>query len=228
MTTLQLIVGGGFAAPMKLLAETFELDTGHRLVIRYAATPELIEMAKGTSALDLAVVPREVFDDADAAAHFLPGSRIEIAHVGLGVAVRAGAPRPDIGTADAFRQALLAARSVAYLPGSASGAQITRIFERLGIAGEMKMKIKAQTAPAEIPRAVAEGRAELALFGINVLTSPGVELVGPFPAELQQEIVYSARVCTRAQAPELALTVIDFLKTPAARNVVRAQGLTPS
>ena len=224
---LQIIAGGGIAGPLKLLAPQFESATGHRLVIRFGATPELIKMATGT-AFDMAVVPREVFNDAAAKAMFATGPTVDIARVGFGVAVRAGAPKPDIATPEALKQALLKARSIAMLPASAAGAQVLKTFDRLGIGEEMKTRMKVQPSPADIPRAVAKGDAELGVFLLNVLAAPGVDLVGPFPPELQQELVFTSAISARAGDPAVAKAFIDFLRTPAAAAVMTAQGMTPA
>ncbi len=224
---LQVIAGGGIAGPLKVLAPQFESATGHKLTIRFAATPELIKMATGTP-FDLAVVPREVFNDAAAKAMLLPGPTVDIARVGFGVAVRAGAPKPDIGTPEALKQTLLKAQSIAMLPSSAAGAQVLKTFDRLGIGDEMKAKTKVQPSPADIPQAVAKGEAELGVFLINVLAAPGVDLVGPFPAELQQELVFTSGVAARTGDPAAAQAFIDFLRTPAALAVMKTQGMTPS
>ena len=222
---LQVIAGGGMAGPLKVLAPQFESATGHKLTIRFAATPELIKLATGTP-FDVAVVPREVFNDEAAKAMFVPGPTVDIARVGFGVAVRAGAPKPDIGSSDALKQTLLKARSIATLPSSAAGAQVLKTFDRLGIGQEMKAKTRAQPSPSDIPQAVARGEAELGVFLLNVLAAPGVDLVGPFPPELQQELLFTSSVAAKAGDPAAGRTFIDFLRTPTALAIMTGQGMT--
>lgn len=224
---LQVIAGGGMTGPLKALAPVFEKTSGHRLVIRFAATPDLIRMATSGDPLDAAVVPREVFQDAAARARFAPEANADVARVGFGVAIRAGAPRPDIGTPEKFKQVLLAARSISTLPASAAGAQVLKTFDRLGIADDMRGKIRAQKLPADVAQAVVAGDAELAVFLLNVLAVPGVEIVGPFPAELQQELVFQSAIAVNTAHAAAARSFGDFLKSPEARAVIAAQGMTP-
>src|SRR6476619_5251868 len=197
---LQVLAG----AAMTELGAQFEIASGHKLVFRFGTTPELIKLATTGGPFDLAVVPREVFKDAAAQAQFVPGPTTDIARVGLGVAVRSGTPKPEIGTPDALKQTLLKAQSIASIPASAAGAQVFGVFERLGIGEAMKAKTKAQATPAQVVQAVANGEAELGVFLVNVLTAPGLDVVGPFPAELQQEVVYTSAVAAKAREAEAA------------------------
>jgi len=224
---LQILAGGAMSGPLKELGAQFESASGHKLVFRFGTTPELIKLATTAGPFDLAVVPREVFKDAAAQAQFASGPTTDIARAGLGVAVRAGAPKPDISTPEALKQTLLKAQSIASIPESAAGAQVLRAFERLGIGETMKAKTKVQTAPAQIVQAVAKGEAELGVFLLNVLTAPGLDVVGPFPAELQQEVVFTAAVAANSKEAEAAKAFIAYLKTPAAIAMIKAKGMNP-
>ncbi len=184
-------------AVLNELAPPFERASGHKLVIHFDSTPNLIKLAGDP--FDLGVVPIDVFKDATAKARFVLPT-VDIARVGYGVAVRAGAPKPDVSTPDALKKTLLGAQSIAYLPTSAAGAYVTGVFERLGIAEAMKVKTKPQSTTGEIAEAVAKGDAELGVFLVNVLMVPGVEIAGSFPADLQQETGFHCGYRRRYQA----------------------------
>ncbi|MDB5821680.1 MAG: molybdate transporter, periplasmic molybdate-binding protein [Herminiimonas sp.] len=224
---LQVLAGGAIAAPMKDLAAPFESASGHKLIFRFGTTPELIKLATTGGPFDLGIVPVDVMKDAGSRARFAAGPTTNIARVGLGVAVRAGAPKPDIGTPDALKQSLLRAQSIATIPASAAGTQVLRVFETLGISEAMKAKTKAQATPAQIVQAVANGEAELGVFLVNVLTAPGLDVVGSLPAEVQQEVVFTAAVAADSKESEAAKAFITFLATPAAAAVIKAKGMNP-
>jgi molybdate transport system substrate-binding protein len=157
---------------------------------------------------------------------FAAVARPTISSVGLGAVVRAGAPKPEIGSSGEFKQALLKAKSVAILPESVNGKHFLSVFQRLGIGEEMKAKIKPQTTPAQVAEAVAKGEAELGLFISNALVSaPGVDYVGPVPAEFQQTLVFAAAVGAKAKETAAASALIQHLTTPAAAAVMRANGM---
>jgi molybdate transport system substrate-binding protein len=232
MTTLQaaelkVIAGGSMMASLNQLGPEFERTTGHKLSIHFDSTPNIIALITSGAPFDLVVVPIDVFKGATAKARFTSGATVDIARVGYGVITRAGAPKPDVSTPDALKKTLLDAQSITFLPASAAGAYVTKVFERLGIAEEMKAKTKAQAAPAQIAPAVAKGEAELGVFLTNVLIAPGVELAGPFPAELQQELVFSAAVAGDTKAADAAKAFVDYLRTPPAAAAIKAAGMIP-
>jgi molybdate transport system substrate-binding protein len=141
--------------------------------------------------------------------------------------VKAGAPKPDVSTPDALKATLLKAQSITFLPASAAGAYVLKVFDRLGITDAMKAKTKVQTIPGEIPKAVASGEAELGVFLTNVLLAPGVELAGPFPGDLQQELVFVGAPAADSKDAASAKAFLDYLKTPEAVSVFKAKGVTP-
>jgi molybdate transport system substrate-binding protein len=224
---LKLIAGGSLTGLFKELGPQFETTTGHTLSIHFDSTPNIIARINSGTPFDVAVVPADVFKDAAAKSHFVPGPAVDIARVGYGVIVRAGAPKPDISTSEAFKKALVAAKSVASVPASAAGAYITKVYDRLGIGDEIKAKTKAQLAPTAIAPAVANGEAELGIFLVNVFNAPGIELVGPFPDDLQQELFFTAAMAADTKAPDAAKAFIDYLKTPAVTAAIKASGMNP-
>ena len=225
---LQVLAGGGIAGPLRELAAQFERASGQKLVLRFGTTPELIKLATTGGPFDLGVVPRDVFKDAAAQARFAPGPSTDVARVGLGVAVRSGAPKPDISTPEALKQALLKAQSIAAIPASAAGTQFLRICESLGISEAVKAKTKVQPAPAQVVEAVAKGEAELGVFLINVLIAPGLDVAGPIPAALQQEVVFTAALAASTRQADAAQAFITYLRTPAAAAILKAKGMNPA
>jgi len=223
---LQIIAGGGIAAPLNEIASQFESRTGHKTLIRYGTTPELIKMATGT-AFDLGVVPEDVFKDSAARNRFTPDVTPIVARVGLAVAVRAGASKPDISTPESLKRALLNARAIASIPASATGTQLAGVYDWLGISEEMKAKTRAQPAPAQIIEAVAKGECDLAVFLINVLNDPRLDVVGAFPAEVQREVVYATGIAANGKEPDAAKAFVAYLRSPAAATVIKAKGMNP-
>jgi molybdate transport system substrate-binding protein len=224
---LKGLAGGSMTVSLQELAPLFERATGNKVTFHFDSTPNLIKAVTSGQPFDLGVVPVDVMKDAAARAGFAGGPTIDIARVGYGVAIRAVAPKPDIGTPEALKATLLKAQSIATIPDSAAGAYVLSVFAKLGIADAMKAKTKVQTTTGAIPQAVAKGDAELGVFLTNVLIAPGVELAGSFPAELQQELLFTAAVARDTKEAAAAKALIDYLKTPEAIAVLKAKGLTP-
>ena len=224
---IRVLAGGAMTAVWTEIKPKFEQASGHKLDIFFGTTPNLIKEATSGKPFDVGIVPVEVMEDAAARARFVGGPTIDIARVGLGVAVRAGGSKPDISTPDALKAALLKADSVASIPESATGYSIAKVFDRLGITEPMKAKMKAQPTPAQVVAVVAKGEAEFALFLVNVLMVPGLDLVGPFPAEVQQDVVFTAALGAETREAVAAKALLDYLKTPNADAVIKGKGMRP-
>ena len=225
---LKILAGGSMTASLKELAPRFEKATGHRLDIVFAGTPDLIKQATSGAPFDAAVVPVDVMKNEAARAKFAAAQPATVARVGYGVAIKAGAPKPDISTTAKFKDAMLAAQSITLYPESAAGAFVMKTFDTLGIGDAMKAKLKAQAAPSGIAPAVASGEAQYGVFLTNVLLGPGVEPVGPFPGELQNELVFVGAVAATSRNAAAAQAFLDFLRTPEAAAVFKAKGVTPA
>jgi molybdate transport system substrate-binding protein len=224
---LRVLAGGAMTAVWAELKPKFEQASGHKLDIFFGTTPNLIKEAASGKPFDIGLVPVDVMQDSAARARFAAGPTLDIARVGLGVAVRAGAPKPDISTPESLKATLLKAQSIASIPESATGYSIAKIFERLGIVEPMKARMKAQPNPAQVVAVVAKGEVELGIFLINVLTAPSLDMVGPFPAELQQDVVFTAARSADTKEAVGATALITYLKSPEAVAIIKAKGMTP-
>jgi molybdate transport system substrate-binding protein len=215
-------------AVMSELVPQFERASGRKVALSY--DPALVMLRRITSGetADLAILGASVMDELTKQGKFASGSRRVLARSRVGVAVRAGAPRPDIGSVEAFTRTLLSAKSIAHTLEGASGIHFASLIERLGIASEVKAKAVTR-AGGLIGELVARGEAELAVQQVSELMAvPGIELVGPLPQELQSITVVSAGVFVASRQPDAAQALLDFLSTPAAARVIRAAGLEPA
>ena len=188
---IKVVATAAVSGAFKELIPQFESASGHKVTVQYHATPVVLKQIESGEPFDLAIGVASAFNSAKEG--LFTGPQTTISTVGLGVAVRAGAPKPDLRSADAFKRSLLDAKSVAILPESVNGKHFLGVFDRLGIGEQMKAKIKPQNAPPQVPEAVAKGDAEIALFVTNLLLGvPGVDYAGPLPAEFQQTLVFTA------------------------------------
>ena len=182
--------------------------------------------------VDVAMSGSSIIDDLVQLGKITPDSKLILARVGRGVAVRAGAPKPDISSVEAFRHTLLAAKSIVYSDPAIGGGgkYIEKLLDRLGIAEEIKAKSIVNPRAATTPNAeiVARGEAELGIQLISEIVSvPGAELLGPLPAELQAMNVISAGIVTTATEPDAATVLLKFLTSPAAATIIKAAGMEP-
>jgi molybdate transport system substrate-binding protein len=205
----------------------FERTTGHNLAVFSGLPTDFLNRADAGEPFDLLISGASPVDQWIKDRRITAASRTDIARSGIGVEVRTGARKPDIGSVDAFKRALLEAKSIAYLRVG-SGIYLAGLLERLGIAEAIKSKV---TRPESdiVSELVAKGEVELGMVVITqILTTPGVELVGPLPPEIQSYVVFTGAVATNSRAPEAARELMKFLTGATAAPVIRAQGMEPS
>jgi molybdate transport system substrate-binding protein len=223
---ITLLSGNGARAAVRELVAQFERASGHRVAIRFEVNAALKRKIEAGETFDAVVLNPPVLDDLVRKGRIDAGTRADIGSAGLGV--RAGAPRPDVGSVAAFRRTLLDAGSVAYPGEGASGIYFVGLIDRLGIAAEMRPKLRPMAAE-ETVEVVARGEADLVVVVASRISGvPGVELVGPIPAELQTSIGFAAAVGSAAREPEAARALVRFLSAPAAAPVLRAMGVEPA
>lgn len=225
---VRVIGGPALAVVMPELSAQFERATGHKVVMTYELSGGILRRFNAGEDFDVTILgDTSTIDALVKAGKVGAAARSEIARVGMGVGARGGAPKPDIGSEAAFRRALLDARSITYAPEGLTGRHMVGVLERLGIAQQMQIKTRPVQQPERVPQAVAAGEAELGFGFTTVLLSvPGVELVGPFPPELQRVIVFTAGA-VNAQPSEAAQAWIKFLVTPQAVAIMKEKGFDP-
>jgi molybdate transport system substrate-binding protein len=229
---IRVMISGGLSAAYEVLVPEFERATGHKVLT--ARGPSMgttvnaipVRLERGEPADVLIMVGYALKDLADKG-KVMPGSSVDLVKSPIGIAVKTGAPKPDIGTADAVKRALLAAKTIAY-SDSASGVYVsTEMFQKLGIADEMKDK--ARKIPATpVGEIVAHGDAEIGFQQISELKAvPGVDIVGPLPDELQRITVFSAGIAMASKEPDAGQALIKFLASSAARDAIIKSGMEP-
>jgi molybdate transport system substrate-binding protein len=222
---IKVLSSNGVHSVMVEILPEFERATGHNVTIVYDTANLLLGRIKAGESADLVILTRPTIDDLIKQGKVGAGGGKDLARSGVGVAVRAGLPKPDISSPDALKRARLDAKSIAYTSTGASGMHFAKVVERLDIAEQVKAKA---TIPAggSVGDLVARGESEMAGQQIpELLAVPSIQYVGPLPPELQNFTVFTAGVLTGARQPEEAKALVDFLTTPAAVPVFKAKGL---
>lgn len=210
------------------LAPEFERSSGNKVTASWTGSADIRKRIGAGEAFDLVIVGAPDVDAFIKDGKMAPGSRIDIARSGVGVAVKAGAPKPDISSSEAVKKALLAARAVAFSTGP-SGVHMQRLFERMGIAGEMKQKSRQTPAGVRVAEYLASGQADLGFQQVSeFIHETGIDFLGPLPADIQNVTEYSSGIPTAANAAEPARALQAFLSAPAAGPVIRKNGMEPS
>jgi molybdate transport system substrate-binding protein len=224
---LKVLSSNGTSAIVRAIGAEFARRTGHAVVVKVDVAVLLQKDIEAGETFDVAVLTRGVIDELVQKGAIDAATRTDVARSGIGVAVRAGARKPDIGTVDAFRRTFLDAKSVAYTTVGGSGIHFVKMLERLGIADAVRAKAKTQPG-GTVGELVALGEAELAVQQVSeLLPVEGIDLIGPFPPELQLITLFSAGMSPHSTNPDAATTLLRFFAEPAARDVIKAKGMDP-
>src|SRR5947199_7694469 len=228
---IKVLTAGAFKQVVLALLPAFEQQTGHKVTVENDTVGALTKRIEGGEGFDLAVLTPAAVDDLTKKGKFVAGSRKNLARVGVGVVVKEGAPNPDIGSVDAFKRALLAAKSVAYIDpaaGGSSGIYVAGLLDKLGIAADVKAKAKLIPGGA-VAEHVAKGEAELGIHQISeILPVKGVTLVGPLPVEIQNYTVYAAGLSANARDAAAAKALVQALAGSMAAPVLKSKGMDGS
>ena len=223
---------GAVEAMVRALGSEFEKANGHAIDYVFNTAGAIRDRVKGGEPADLVIVPPAGIDVLDTAGVLLPGSRTDLARTVTGVAIRDGAPVPDISTPEAFKQTLLKARAIAYTDpkaGGSSGNFFARLLEKLGIAEEMAGKTVYGRRGYEVAQAVVDGRADIATTFISeILTVKGAKVVGPLPGELHNVNTYTVAIPRNSSSPEAAQELLRALTAPVTAPRWTAAGLEPA
>lgn len=225
---IKLLSAGAVRAVVEGVSDAFREQTGHTVTTTFGTVGVVRQKLMAGAPADVVIMTDAAVDEAARQGAVSGGTRTDIARAGIGVGVREGAPLPDISTPEAFKQALLSAKSVVYVDpaqGATSGIHFASVLQRLGIADAVKAKTLLWPG-GYAAEAVAKGQAELVVHQISeILPVKGVKLVGPLPTELQKITVYSAGLATGSAAPDAARAYITFLTSPPVKAKFAAAGL---
>lgn len=209
------------------LVPQYEKATGHTVATTWSGTTAIMQKMAAGETYDLVFISSTELEQLIKQGKIVSGSRVDLAKSGIGIAVRKGAPRPDVRTADALKRALLAAETVGYTSGP-SGVYMAGLIERMGIAAEIKPKHRTVPSGGTVGTIVASGKAEIGFQQVSELVHiPGIDYIGPLPAEIQCVTVFSCGLQTGATQPDAAKSFQKFLTTPAAVAAMQKHGLEP-
>jgi molybdate transport system substrate-binding protein len=209
------------------LAGQFEKASGHKVTLVWGGTEAITKRISDGEAADIILIAAPNIERLTAQGKLAAGSRADVARTGVGVAIRAGLPKPDVSSADALKNAVLNARSVAYSTGP-SGFYIVELFKRMGIAEQIKDKVKQPASGTQIAEMLARGDADLGFQQVSELVhAKGIDYLGPLPAEIQNYTVYAAALHANAASPDAAKALVGHLTASAAAEPIRKMGLEP-
>ena len=226
---IMVFAPGGVRSALLGAAPSFERESGTKVNFTFGTGGGIQKQVAAGAPADVTVLPSAGIADLEQKGLTVPGSRVAVGSVGVGIGIKAGTPRPKITTTEEFREALLAAKSITYADparGGTSGTYFaTVVLGRLGIAEQLKSKTVLTAVGEDAVRRVANGDSELVIVQASEITAvPGAELVGPLPKELQNNIPYAAVVLKASKSPEAAQAFVKYLVSPPGLAAFRAAG----
>jgi molybdate transport system substrate-binding protein len=225
---IRVMHGGAFTQVITGIVPDFEKQTGHKVILERETVGALTKRIEAGQPFDIAILTPGAIEDLTKTGKIAAGTRANLARVGVGVVVKAGAPAPDISSVEAFKRALVAAKSVAYIDpeaGGSSGIYVAGLLDKLGVAAQVKPKAVLIHGGA-VAEHVAKGEAELGIHQISeILPVPGITLVGPLPREIQNYTTYSAGLAAGAKDNEAAKALMTALTGPAAAALLKSKGM---
>lgn len=228
MTALKIFSTNAMRSVMSELSPAFERTSGHKVEIGWSTTNQTLSRIRDGETADVVIATGPGIDELTTSGKIVACSRAELGTTLIGIGVRAGAPKPDIGTTEAFKSALLAAKSITYTTLGQSGMHFEQVIARLGIADQLQSRFRVIPGGL-VGEIVVRGEAELGVQMLSeILAVEGFELVGPFPPELQQVNSFAAALLTGTLHADAASAFIQFLTTPAAVRVMKSGGIIPA
>jgi molybdate transport system substrate-binding protein len=227
-TELLVVVSDGMKPSVEELVPPIEHSIGRKLTVQFNSSKAIREKIQSGEPFDAAILTSDIIDDLIKQGKIAAGTRVDIARTGMGVGVRAGARKPDVSTPETLKRALLSAKSITFNPSGASAPHVYDIFQRLGIAENVKSKLMLDADPGRPQMNVADGKAELVITLIpEIQFFKGVELAGPVPADLQSYINFAGGIATNSHNADAAKALIKFITSPAAAPTLKAKALEP-
>jgi len=225
---LKVISGPATAGVLSEVAPQFERDTGYTLTKKGGVTGVLKQLIESGEQFDLALIPAPLMDMFVKQGKIVASSNVPFVRVGVGVGVRAGAAKPDIHSVADFKQTLINAKSITFVPTGEAANQFNKVLEDLGIAKQMEGKLHPQQTVEDCIQSVARGDAEFYVSLTNIIAAAkGIELAGSFPSELQHYLIISVGVSADAKEPKGAEALIKLLTSETVKPIIRAKGLEP-
>jgi molybdate transport system substrate-binding protein len=227
-TEIRILCSNGIRAAVEKLLPEYERSMGRSMKVQYGTSAGLKRSIEGGEPFDLVLLSQPVIADLIKEGKIAEGTGVDLASSGIGIAVRAGAPKPDVSTAEAIKQTLLRSKSIGYVKEGAGTPAVTNLLKGLGISEDVQRKTVLQAGAEQSMASVAAGQVEVA-FGLvsEIVPASGVQLAGPIPSEFQKRIIMSAGIASSTKNREAAGAIIQRLASRASAATIQATGLDP-